>query len=63
MAILVSEAIHFRAKKKKKNHFHDKRGSVHQGTALALNNRNSKDMKQELSDLQEEIETFTVMDI
>lgn len=62
MAILVSEAIHFRAKKKK-NHFHDKRGPVHQGTALALNNRNSKDMKQELSDLQEEIETLTVMDI
>lgn len=62
MAILVSEAIHFRAKKKK-NHFQDKRGSVHQGTAHALNNRNSKDMKQELLDLQEEIEIFTVMDI
>lgn len=63
MAVLVSEAIHFRAKRKKKKNFQDKRGSVHQGTAHALNNRNSKDVKQELLDVQEEIETFTVMDI
>lgn len=62
MAILVSEPINFRAKKKK-THFQDRRGSIHQGTAHSLNDRNSKDMRQELLDLQEEIETLIVMDI